>query len=141
MNISVVDASNYFKGLLLLIRKDRQVTESEIELMMRIGKALGFNPEFCQLSIDGILENMYIKDQPPRFSSKEVATMFIQDGFLLAYSDNRLHPAEEEWLKFAAELNGLDLNWFVQERKKASRARGAASRLHVESLRAGELLR
>jgi hypothetical protein len=141
MNISVVDASNYFKGLLLLIRKDRKVTELEIELMMRIGKALGFNPEFCQQSIDGVLENTHIKEQPPRFTTKELAMMFVQDGFTLAYSDSKLDPAEEEWLKFVAEINGLDVQWFIQERQRASKEISSHPRLHVEGLTAGELLR
>ena len=70
MNISVVDASNYFKGLLLLIRKDRKVTESEVEFMRHIGKALGFERQFCENAIQGILENEHIRDQPPRFATK-----------------------------------------------------------------------
>lgn len=36
MKISVIDASNYFKGLLLLIGKDRKITDPEIA---QIGRA------------------------------------------------------------------------------------------------------
>jgi hypothetical protein len=47
MNISVIDGVNYLKGLLLLIRKDRRISDSEIRLLRRIGKALGFERTFC----------------------------------------------------------------------------------------------
>ena len=80
MNISIVDGSNYFKGLLLLIRKDRKVSESEIHLMQRIGKILGFEKEFCDTAITDILENTYIQDEIPLFSTKELAEKFIKDG-------------------------------------------------------------
>lgn len=139
MNISVIDASNYLRGLLLLIKRDRKVTQSEVDLMMRIGKALGFEEEFCRQSVEGILENEHIKEQPPRFTKKELAGMFLRDGLLLAYSDNELHPLEEEWLRFVAELNGLDLQWFTREQQKAREAAGSHTRLAVEGLRAAEL--
>jgi hypothetical protein len=65
MNISVIDGSSYFKGLLLLIRKDRRITESEVRLVKRVGKALGFESRFCGNAIHEILENSYIADTPP----------------------------------------------------------------------------
>ncbi|MBI4429394.1 MAG: TerB family tellurite resistance protein [Ignavibacteriales bacterium] len=134
MKISIVDASNYFKGLLLLIRKDRKVTESEVEFMKRIGKALGFEREFCELAIHGILENEYVKDQPPKFSTKDLAVKFIHDGLTLAFSDNEIHPAEEEWLRFVAELNGLDLKWFLEERQRAAKSKALYARIEVDDI-------
>lgn len=141
MNIPVIDASNYFKGLLLLIRRDRKVTKSEVELMMRIGKALGFEEEFCKQSIEGILENEHVRDQPPKFTTKDLAMKFIRDGLVLSYSDNELHPSEEEWLKFVAELNGLDVQWFTQERQKTRREIKSHPHLEVENLQVAELKR
>ena len=134
MNISVVDASNYFKGLLLLIRKDRKVTESEVELMKRIGKALGFEREFCEQAIHGILENEHVRDQPPKFFAKELAVKFIQDGLTLAFSDNEMHPSEEEWLRFVAELNGLDGQWFLRERETAAKKKTMPARIEVDDM-------
>lgn len=139
MEISAVDASNYLRGLMLLIRRDRKVTQSEVDLIMRIGKALGFEEEFCRQSVEGILENEYIREQPPRFSRQELARMFIRDGLLLAYSDQELHPLEEEWLRLIAELNNLDLQWFFREQQKARVDAGSGARLAVESLRSAEL--
>lgn len=141
MNISAIDASSYFKGLLLLIRKDRKVTESEVQLMKRIGKALGFEEEFCDQAIKGILENEHVRDQPPKFSSKDLATKFVQDGLVLAFSDNEIHQSEEEWLKLVAELNGLDAQWFVQKRLQTVKELVPHPHLEVENLTVAELKR
>jgi hypothetical protein len=115
MNISVIDRSNYFKGLLLLIRKDRRITDSEIQLIQHVGKALGFEREFCRKAIHDILENNSIMDAPPEFSTKELAIKFIKDGLTIAFSDNELHPFEKEWLRSVAKKNGIDVLWFRHE--------------------------
>lgn len=112
LNINIIDGSNYFKGLLLLIRKDRQVTESEIALMRRIGKSLGFEREFCDQAVRDILDNEYIEDTPPKFSSRALAEKFVKDGLAIACSDQVCHPAEETWLRTVCILNGLDEQWF-----------------------------
>jgi hypothetical protein len=134
MRITVLDGSNYFKGLLLLIRKDRKITESEIQLMKRIGNSLGFEPGFCDNAIQEILENTYIVDAIPEFSTKELAVKFIKDGLALASSDNEVHPSEEQWLKCTAEKNGLDVAWFLQERVTATTGTQLPSRLEVDDL-------
>lgn len=141
MNISAIDASNYFKGLLLLIRKDRKVTESEIHLMKRIGKALGFEEEFCDQAIRGILENEHVRDLPPKFTRQDLAMKFVLDGLVLAHSDNEMHPAEEEWLKLVAEMNGLGVQWFSETRQKASKDVAPNPHLEVEDLTVDELKR
>jgi uncharacterized tellurite resistance protein B-like protein len=134
MKITVIDGSNYFKGLLLLTRKDRKITESEVQLMKRIGKTLGFERKFCDNTIHEILENKYIVDVAPEFSTKELAIKFIKDGLALAFSDNEVHPSEEEWLRSTAEKNGLDLTWFRQESVKAANRKQLPSHLEVDDL-------
>ena len=141
MNIPIVDASNYFKGLLVLIKQDRKVSDSEVALMKRIGKALGFEQAFCEQAIAGILENQHVRDQPPKFSTRELAAKFVQDGFVLAFSDKDLHPSEVEWLRLTAELNGLDMQWFAKEQQKATAEPASASPLQVEGFVVGELRR
>ncbi len=120
MKISIIDGSNYFKGLLLLIGKDRKLTESEITLMKRIGKLLGFEKEFCENAIHEILENKYILDVPPEFSSKELAEKFVRDGLAVAASDNELHQIEAEWLRSVAEKNGLTQQWFETQKARVA---------------------
>lgn len=132
MKISVIDASNYFKGLLLLIGKDRKIADPEIALMQRIGKALGFEKVFCDNAIRDILENKFILDVPPEFSMKEVANKFIKDGLTIAASDNEIHPSEEEWLLSTAEKNGFDAQWFYDVRQNTEKGKNIASVLEVD---------
>ncbi|MFA6467582.1 MAG: hypothetical protein WCW35_01710 [Bacteroidota bacterium] len=134
MNISIIDGSAYFKGLLLLIRKDRLVTKPEIQLMKRIGKTLGFELEFCDNAIRDILVNEYIIDIIPEFSSKALAEKFIKDGLAIAFSDNELHPSEEEWLRTAAAKNRIDSSWFQREHDKAAIRRELPPTLEVDDI-------
>jgi hypothetical protein len=135
MKISVLDASNYFKGLLLLIRKDEMVTQPEIDLMKGVGKALGFEKEFCADAIREILDNRYIDDSPPRFSIKELAGRFVKDGLTLSFVDHEeIHPEEAEWLKAAAQKNGIASEDFLEEMRKARSQRGEPLRLEVYDL-------
>ena len=134
MIIDVQDASNYFKGLLLLIRKDRIVTEEEVAFMTRIGRSLGFEQGFCATAIRDILDNTYIVDLPVVLSSRDLAVKFIRDGLTLASSDNEVHPVEEEWLRSIARMNGLEMGWFDEERQRVSARTGPPGRLEIEDL-------
>lgn len=120
MKIGVIDASNYFKGLLLLIRKDHKVTEAETAMISRIGKQLGFEKEFCETAIQEIIKNRFIEDTPPLFSSRELAMMFIKDGIAVALSDGHLDYKEEKWLRSVVEKNLLSRHWFVTQLEGAS---------------------
>jgi len=134
MKISVIDASNYFKGLLILIGKDRKIADPEIALMQRIGKSFGFEKVFCDNAIRDILENKFILDVPPEFSEKELAKKFIRDGLMLAASDNEMHPSEIEWLLSIAEKNGIDAEWFDKERQRREKGSDVAGVLEVDGL-------
>ena len=119
MRIKVREGSDYLRGLLVLGRKDREITVPEIRLIEHVGRALGFCPKFCADAIREILDNKYILDAPPEFSSRLLAEKFVKDGLVLASSDNQVHPAEAEWLKSVVEKNGLCLVWFRQEVARA----------------------
>ncbi|MFN0158157.1 MAG: hypothetical protein ACKVRP_08825 [Bacteroidota bacterium] len=119
-HITVREGSDYFRGLLLLIRKDRKISEPEIILMKRIGKALGFEKDFCDNAIQEILENKHVSIEPPKFSTNDLAMKFIKDGLMLADSDNEIHAFEEAWLKTTAENNGIDVEWFIREKEIAA---------------------
>lgn len=132
MKIPLIDRSNYFRGLLLLIRKDKKVAETEIQLMKQIGKTLGFEPSFCENAISNILENKYILDEAPSFTSIEVAEKFIEDGLYLAFSDGDVHPNEEEWLADVAVKNGIDTNWFLQQKLKFNQKNSVTYKMHID---------
>ena len=111
MKISLMDRSLYFKGLLLLIRKDRAVGEEERALMMRIGRLFSFEKEFCQEVIDEILTNRHVVDEPPLFSESAITRCFVQDGLRFALADGQIHDREWEWLEAVAARNHLDQRW------------------------------
>jgi hypothetical protein len=134
MKITLMDGVNYFKGLLLLIRKDRQITDGEIGLLTRIGKALGFERKFCDDAIHEILGNRHIVDEPPEFSTKRLAVKFIKDGLALALCDKGVHPSEEDWLRSTAAKNGLRLAWFRHMLASASHRKRFHPFLEAESL-------
>ena len=117
MIISLVDRSMYFKGLLLLIRKDLKIDQEEREMMMRIGKILGFEETFCKNTITEILDNKYIIDESPSFSNPDIAKCFIKDGLRLALVDGQFHGREADWLKSVAEQHGLEDTWYEQALK------------------------
>ncbi len=108
MEISLIDRSLYFKGLLLLIRKDREIHEKEKILMLRIGAIMGFEKKFCRNAIREIMDNKNISDLPPHFSSPEMARCFIHDGIIISLADKEIHDAEISWLKEVAQINGIE---------------------------------
>lgn len=134
-HITVREGMEYFRGLLILISKDRKISEPEIILMKRIGKALGLEKDFCDNAIREILNNKHILTDTPKFSTNELAKKFIKDGLTLADSDNEIHALEEAWLKSTAEKNGIDVEWFLREvENSAGRRRDHDAHLEVDGL-------
>lgn len=111
IRISLIDRSLYYKGLMLLVRKDRAVHDNEKKMMMNIGKMLGFETKFCADRIEEIIDNKHIIDLPPLFSETNIALCFIRDGLRLSASDGQLHKDEITWLESVAESNGLSHLW------------------------------
>jgi hypothetical protein len=134
LKISKIDASNYLKGLMLLIRKDHKISESEYILLKRIGKSLGFEPEFCEKTINEILNNNFVEDTPPVFAEKELAVKFIKDGLAVIFSDNIIHPAEENWLIATAEKNDIDILRFYEFKNIYSNIDKQLVKLEVDDL-------
>lgn len=134
MKITLLDRSNYYRGLLLLARKDRKITEFESALMMRIGTTLGFDREFCENAIREVLENEHIDTTPPTFSTSELAQKFVKDGLVVATTGADLHPAEEEWLHATARANGLDDGWFQSAKHATLAHRDTPDALEVDYL-------
>jgi hypothetical protein len=123
MHITWLDRSNFFRGLLILIRRDGKVTDAEMELMLRIGAALDFDPKFCAGAIGTILVNKHIGEEPPVFSSVGLAKKFLRDAVTLAFSNGNVHPREEEWLGCAARKNGVGPSWLVRQMRDFPRRR------------------
>ncbi len=111
MNMTLQDRSLYFKGLLLLTRKDNVIADEEKALLLRLGELLQFNREFCENTIRDLLNNSHLDEEPPLFSNKEFAEMFLLDGIKMAFADNNLHKKEYGWMQEIAERNSIPADW------------------------------
>jgi bacillopeptidase F (M6 metalloprotease family) len=94
MTNNYLDRSNYLKGLLLMIGKDKIITDKERDFLHKTGKTLSFNKEFIERAIDELFENEYLGNDPPVFSQKQYAEAFLRDAIKLACVDNDLSIEE-----------------------------------------------
>ena len=111
MNMTLQDRSFYFKGLLLLTRKDHIIADEEKALLLHLGALLQFNRDFCENTIRDVLNNPHFDEKPPLFSNRECAEMFLQDGIKMAFADNNLHKDEFEWMREIALRNNISSDW------------------------------
>lgn len=113
-----IDRSNYLRGILIVVAKDRKISEEERNYVMKVGAKLGFEKKFCQSAINEILDNQFIQFEPPKFEDKEIAKQFLIDGIGLAYADFNFHPKEIEFLRDTAKVNSIEEDWFINELSK-----------------------
>lgn len=108
MQISVQDRSNYLKGLFITAKLDKQLNQTEKNILKKISDKLGFANDFYEETIRGLLANKYLSEEPVKFSDKIVAESFINDAIKLACSDGVVTESESNWIKKTAEVNGID---------------------------------
>jgi hypothetical protein len=118
MSIPLPERGNYYRGLLVLIRRDQSISEQERELMIQFGQTLDFDKRFCEAAIDELMRNPHIKADPIRFTHKRTAESFLRDALRLALVDGELHPKELSWLKAIADANGVTREWFRKQIKR-----------------------
>ena len=111
MDIPQIDRSNYLKGLLITAKIDKQLTDLEKKIIKHFSDKLGFSTDFYHETIDSLLANEYIKDDPIVFSNTKIAMSFIEDGLNLALVDNTLDEMEMKWLIATAKANSIDEHW------------------------------
>jgi len=111
MSINLRDKSLYLQGMFILIGKDSVVSPEENEMVMHMGRLLQFSTEFCQETIQNLLQNEYIGQITPVFSDVEFSKIFLKDAIKLAFADNQLHSKEYEWLKKVARRNKISDEW------------------------------
>jgi hypothetical protein len=116
LEIPQLDRSNYLKGLLITARKDNKLVESEIAIIKKFASRLGFSSDFFEETIKHLLENKYITEEPIKFSEKNIAKSFIEDGLKLALSDDVVGAAELSWLIETAKINGIEKEWVTKKR-------------------------
>jgi hypothetical protein len=109
--LSAPDRGKYYRGLLVLVRRDRVIHRRERDMMLRIGRLLDFDERFCVDTLDDLLTNRLITDKPIVFSRREIAECFLTDAVALAGCDDHVHPHELAWLRSIARANGLAGGW------------------------------
>jgi hypothetical protein len=120
MNIALADKSSYLRGLLILARKDNNISKIQKTIILKAGKQLGFSSEFCEEILDTLLYNECLCLEPIKFNSCAVAQSFVADGLKLTCSGKSIMDEELEWLWKAAEINSVDLKWFNEQVKNYS---------------------
>lgn len=109
MQIPVQDRSNYLKGLFITAKLDKQLNQTEKDILKKISDKLGFANDFYEETIRGLLANKYLSEEPIKFSNKKIAESFINDAIKLACSDGVVTDSETNWIKKTAEINGIDV--------------------------------
>ncbi len=112
MELTLIDKSNYLKGLLIVAKKDNQLTEPEKKIIRNIALKLGFATDFYEDTLRDLLGNKYIVENPIKFSSRKIAESFVSDGLRLAFSDEMVSEKELDWLKATALENEIETEWF-----------------------------
>jgi hypothetical protein len=115
MTNNYLDRSNYVKGLLLLMGKDKKITEEERDFLHNVAETLSFDKKFIDGAINELFENDFWGDEPPLFSQKQYAEAFLRDAIKLAFVDNDLSSEEFDWLQSIAVSNGLSNEWLKNE--------------------------
>jgi hypothetical protein len=115
MTNNYLDRSNYVKGLLLMIGKDKKITDEERDFLHNVAVTLSFDKKFIDGAINELFENDFLGDEPPLFSQKHYAEAFLRDAIKLAFVDNDLASKEFDWLQSIAASNGLSNEWLKNE--------------------------
>ena len=121
MEILTQDKSSYLKGLLIIAKKDSVLAESEEIIIRQLAKRLGFSESFYEETLQSLLSNEYLGEDPLKFSDEKLSHSFIIDGLMLAYSDNDLDEREIDWLRQTAKLNNINVKWFEDKDKEVQR--------------------
>jgi len=116
MKASLIDRSNYYRGLLVLIGRDRIIDSREHDFMLTVGQMLDFDKRFCEAAIADLLDNRHITDEPILFEERTIAKCFLRDALRLALTDTEMHAQELSWLKTIARTNSLTDEWLEKER-------------------------
>jgi hypothetical protein len=135
MKLPLLIRSHYFKGLLVLLRRDGKIDTRERELILRIGQIFDFDSRFCEAAIDELLSNAHISRKPIVFSDENIKDSFFRDALRLAFVDGNLHERELSWLRRVAHSNGRSDKWLnsiVQEIREGKSAHDPTAPFEIQ---------
>ena len=107
----IIDRSSYLRGLLLLIKKDKNVWDHENSFFLAEGSSLGFDKEFSSSALKEVITNKYIDTSTPLFYNKTYAIRLLIRGIQMINQNEKAHPEEINFLLSVAAINGLSDKW------------------------------
>jgi hypothetical protein len=113
--ISPPDRISYFKSVLLLQLKNNERQELKEKYIKRFIRILQFDAEFYDFTSSDIISNLLAIDDPPDFSSQDVAKIFIKDCIRIIFRKRIIISHELAWLQKVSQKNQLGDDWFAKE--------------------------
>jgi hypothetical protein len=114
MQIPVEDRGKYLRGLLIMVKMDKVISEMDRTIIIGTAKHLGYAPDFYEGILSTLMINEYIGSKPIMFDSTNLAKHFLIDAINLAGTNKNLTNEKLNWLKNTASMNLVDRNWFEE---------------------------
>ncbi len=111
MNITEItykDRSEFLRGFAIIIRINNCGNLNEKTMFLTIGKNLGFEEVFCRESLETLMVNKYISEEPPVFSTEFIAKLFIKQVTILMLQAHSISDTTVEWLRLTANVNKVN---------------------------------
>ena len=115
MQIPVEDRGKYLRGLLIMVKMDKVISEIDRTIIISTAKHLGYAPDFYEGILSTLMINEHIGSEPIMFDSANLAKHFLIDALNLAGTNKNLSNEKLNWLKNTASMNLVDRNW-IEER-------------------------
>lgn len=105
MDISLKDRGEFLRGFLVLVKKNKDISEFDKNMTLVVGKYFGFAEDFCKEALKNLMENEYISEEPPKFSNPCIAEYFLIETYRIVKQLHPLEHNEEQWFIATAERN------------------------------------
>jgi len=115
MNIPVIERGRYLRGLLIVARLDRRISETDKQIIKKTAHQFGYSPDFYEEILKNLLINEYICNDPIKFDDEMFAKHFMLDAIKIACNGKKLNDKEYEWLIDTASINSIDTIWLERE--------------------------
>ena len=102
------DMGMYLRGLLQIMAADSRLHEREKEKIREFAERAGFEKEYIEKTMNGLLENRYFPEMPAKFNSRDTAEDFLMEAAEIAVCDGNFHPHEKKWLLEACAVNEIE---------------------------------
>lgn len=111
--MKTLDNGNLLRGLLLLIKTDKNIWDHELRIFVQEGVKLGYDKEFCENSIRNVLRNKHINQSPPVFFYKANAIKFLRVAMSIIKEDFKPNVQKLKFLEEVALVNDLARHWKI----------------------------